>query len=114
MKAPSTDEAQLGLFFSDGQRRVDYVLTYLKSGGTQKHSSKLGDNCLQRLCLNMRGSRAPLQPKEDPEVAAQIDYREDDERFKREEFEENLRKTGLELEKDEKVRMVRIEVRVLR
>lgn len=55
----------------------------------------------------MRSSRAPLQPKEDPEIAAQEqrnDYHEDDKRFKREEFEENLLETGLELEKDEEVR----------
>lgn len=55
----------------------------------------------------MRSSRAPLQPKEDPEIAAQeqrTDYHEDDKRFRREEFEENLLETGLELEKDEGVR----------
>ncbi|KAK7912814.1 hypothetical protein WMY93_013025 [Mugilogobius chulae] len=52
----------------------------------------------------MRSSRAPLQPKEDPELAAQDhphDYHEDDKRFKRDEFEQNLRETGLELEKEE-------------
>ncbi|XP_030580996.1 anoctamin-1a isoform X3 [Archocentrus centrarchus] len=102
-----TDEVQLGSYFSDGQRRVDYVLTYQiqKSGSAQTRSSKSGANCIQRLCPRMRSSRAPLQPREDPEVAAQehqTDCHEDDERFKRDEFEENLRKTGLELEKDEK------------
>lgn len=57
----------------------------------------------------MRSSRAPLQPKEDPEIAAQkqqADYHEDDKRFRREEFEENLLEMGLELEKDEGVRCV--------
>lgn len=57
----------------------------------------------------MRSSRAPLQPKEDPEIAAQeqqADYHEDDKRFRREEFEENLLEMGLELEKDEGVRGV--------
>lgn len=57
----------------------------------------------------MRSSRAPLQPKEDPEIAAQkqqADYHEDDKRFRREEFEENLLEMGLELEKDEGVRRV--------
>lgn len=55
----------------------------------------------------MRGSKAPLQPKEDPEVAAQeqqVDYHEDDRRFRREEFEQNLNDMGLEMEKDEQVR----------
>uniref|UniRef100_A0A3B4F507 Anoctamin n=1 Tax=Pundamilia nyererei TaxID=303518 RepID=A0A3B4F507_9CICH len=99
----------LGLYFSDGKRRVDYVLTYhiQKSGSTRRQSSKFGDNSfIRRLrrSLSKRSSRAPLQPKEDPEVAAQqhqTDYHEDDQRFKRDEFEENLQKTGLELEKDE-------------
>uniref|UniRef100_A0A669DNK7 Anoctamin n=1 Tax=Oreochromis niloticus TaxID=8128 RepID=A0A669DNK7_ORENI len=99
----------LGPYFSDGMRRVDYVLTYhiQKSGSTRRRSSRFGDNnFIQRLwrSLSTRSSRAPLQPKEDPEVAAQehqTDYHEDDKRFKRDEFEENLRKTGLELEKDE-------------
>lgn len=54
----------------------------------------------------MRGSKAPLQPKEDPEIAAQAqqgDYHEDDKRFRREEFEVNLLGMGLEMEKDEQV-----------
>uniref|UniRef100_A0A8C2WGY6 Anoctamin n=1 Tax=Cyclopterus lumpus TaxID=8103 RepID=A0A8C2WGY6_CYCLU len=73
---------RLGPYFTDGRRRVDYVLAY----------------------QIQKSSRAPLQPKEDPEIAAQkqrTDYHEDDKRFRREEFEENLLETGLELEKDE-------------
>uniref|UniRef100_A0A8D3D4J8 Anoctamin n=1 Tax=Scophthalmus maximus TaxID=52904 RepID=A0A8D3D4J8_SCOMX len=82
---------QPGPYFADGRRRVDYVLAYQiqKPSGDRRRSSN---------------SRAPLQPKEDPEIAAQeqrADYHEDDKRFRREEFEENLLETGLELEKDE-------------
>lgn len=54
----------------------------------------------------MRGSKAPLQPKVDPEIAAQEQqgsYHEDDKRFRREEFEENLLDMGLEMEKEEQV-----------
>ncbi|XP_010747651.2 anoctamin-1a isoform X1 [Larimichthys crocea] len=100
---------QLGPYFSDGQRRVDYVLAYhiQRPSSIRRRSSRFGDNnFIRRLrrSLSMRSSRAPLQPKEDPEIAAQdqrTDYHEDDKRFRREEFEENLLETGLELEKDE-------------
>lgn len=103
---------RLGPHFSDGQRRVDYVLAYhiQKPSSIRHPPSRFDDsNFIRRLrrSLSMRGSRAPLQPKEDPEIAAQeqrSDYHEDDKRFRREEFEENLRETGLELEKDERVR----------
>ncbi|XP_069034031.1 anoctamin-1a isoform X2 [Embiotoca jacksoni] len=99
----------LGPYFSDGRRRVDYVLAYQiqKPSSIRRRSSRFGDaNFIRRLrrSLSMRSSRAPLQPKEDPEIAAQeqrADYHEDDKRFRREEFEENLLETGLELEKDE-------------
>uniref|UniRef100_A0A1A8EYZ9 Anoctamin n=2 Tax=Nothobranchius korthausae TaxID=1143690 RepID=A0A1A8EYZ9_9TELE len=108
-KLHNEDHQQLGPFFSDGQRRVDFVLTYSiqKPNYVRRRSSKSSDtNFLQRLrcCMSMRNSRAPLQQKEDPEIAAQeqrADYHEDDKRFRREEFEENLREMGLELEKDE-------------
>ncbi|XP_049451168.1 anoctamin-1a isoform X1 [Epinephelus fuscoguttatus] len=104
---------RLGPFFSDGRRRVDYVLTYQiqKPGGIRRQSSKFsGDNFIRRLrrSLSSRSSRAPLQPKEDPEIAAQeqrSDYHEDDKRFKRDEFEEKLLETGLELERDERTKI---------
>lgn len=54
----------------------------------------------------MRECKAPLQAKEDPEIVAreqQGDYHEDDKRFKRQEFEENLLDMGLEMERDEQV-----------
>ncbi|XP_054464988.1 anoctamin-1a [Anoplopoma fimbria] len=100
---------RLGPYFTDGRRRVDYVLAYQiqKPTSIRRQSSRFGDNnFIRRLrrSMSMRSSRAPLQPKEDPEIAAQkqrTDYHEDDKRFRREEFEENLLETGLELEKDE-------------
>lgn len=100
---------QLGPYFSDGQRRVDYVLAYQiqKPGSIRRHSSRFGDNSFIRRLRHSLSSRAPLQSKEDPEITAQehqTDYHEDDKRFRREGFEENLLETGLELEKDEGVR----------
>lgn len=102
---------RFGPYFSDGRRRVDYVLTYhiQKPGSVRNRSSRVTENSfIRRLrrSLSMRGSKAPLQPKEDPEIAAQEqqgDYCEDDKRFKREEFEENLLDMGLEMERDEQV-----------
>lgn len=105
--------SSLGPYFADGQRRVDYVLAYSiqKPSSIRRRSSRFGENNFMRRLrrsMSMRSSRAPLQPKEDPEIAAQeqqTDFHEDDKRFKREEFEENLREMGLELEKDEEVRV---------
>ncbi|XP_030644086.1 anoctamin-1 [Chanos chanos] len=101
-----------GLYFQDGQRRVDYILTYhiKKPSSSRRHSSRLTDNALTR---SLRRARAPPPPpppppppaKNDPEAASpdhhNMDYHEDDKRFRREEFEGNLREMGLELEKDE-------------
>lgn len=105
---------RFGPYFSDGRRRVDYVLTYQiqKPDSVRHRSSKVTEtNFVRRLrrSLSMRSSKAPLQPKEDPEIAAQEqqgDYYEDDKRFRCEEFEENLLDMGLEMEKDEQVRIV--------
>lgn len=117
MKSLYTDDGSpqypgQGPYFSDGRRRVDYVLAYhiQKPSSIRRQSSRFGNNnFIRRLrrSLSIRSSRAQLQPKEDPEIAAQeqrSDYHEDDKRFRREEFEENLLETGLELEKDERVR----------
>ncbi|XP_061819805.1 anoctamin-1a isoform X1 [Nerophis lumbriciformis] len=100
----------LGPYFADGKRRVDYVLAYhiQKPNSIRHKAPKFADgNFIRRLrrSLSSRSSRAPLQPKEDPEIAAQkqqTNYHQDDQRFRREEFEDNLQENGLELEKDEK------------
>ncbi|XP_073691784.1 anoctamin-1-like isoform X2 [Garra rufa] len=83
-------------YFQDGLRRIDYVLTYhvQKLQGTRNQSSKS--------CLCCRHKSPPAH--EDPELAAQeqrLDYHEDDQRMRREEFEENLREMGLEMEREE-------------
>ncbi|XP_060741422.1 anoctamin-1 isoform X1 [Tachysurus vachellii] len=81
-----------GLYFLDGERRVDYVLTYQikKPGSSRRHSSRFTDNVLTR---SLRRARNP-----EPGVT---DHHDDDKRFRREEFETNLREMGLELERDE-------------
>ncbi|XP_029000044.1 anoctamin-1a isoform X2 [Betta splendens] len=99
---------QLGPYFSDGQRRVDYVLVYdiEQPASVQQNSSIFGKNSFIQRLRRRLSSRAPLQPKEDPEIAAQeqqAHYHEDDKRLRREEFEDNILQTGLELEKEEKI-----------
>uniref|UniRef100_A0AAQ5YQ00 Anoctamin n=1 Tax=Amphiprion ocellaris TaxID=80972 RepID=A0AAQ5YQ00_AMPOC len=86
LKALTPEEnthCQNGLFFQDGQRRVDYVLTYpvKKPGGG-------------------RSSRQSSLPMADLEGGA-LNGHEDHKAFRREEFEGKLRDMGLELEKEE-------------
>lgn len=60
----------------------------------------------ESLSRSFRRTRQVPAPQEDPEIAAQehqSNYHEDDRNFRREEFEDNLREMGLELEKDEGV-----------
>ncbi|XP_048825618.1 anoctamin-1-like isoform X2 [Brienomyrus brachyistius] len=95
-------QCRQGLYFQDGERRVDYILTYQikKPGSSRRHSSRLKDNALTR---SLRRGRGP-PPPQDPEAATQepdLQSHEDDKRVCREEFEGNLMETGLELEKDE-------------
>uniref|UniRef100_A0A8C4ZFD0 Anoctamin n=1 Tax=Gadus morhua TaxID=8049 RepID=A0A8C4ZFD0_GADMO len=83
-------QCHYGLYFQDGQRRVDYVLTYhVKRPGAARHarttSRLLTDNPLARSL---------------PRASRQAE-REDDKRRRREEFEKNLLDMGLELERDE-------------
>ncbi|XP_072574189.1 anoctamin-1 isoform X5 [Paramormyrops kingsleyae] len=97
-------QCRQGLYFQDGERRVDYILTYQikKPGSSRRHSSRLTDNALTR---SLRRSRGP-PPQQDPEGATQehnLQYHEDDKRVCREEFEGNLMEMGLDLEKDENV-----------
>ncbi|XP_056135400.1 anoctamin-1a [Lampris incognitus] len=102
-----------GLYFADGRRKVDYVLTYhvQKPGSVRCQPSHFTDRSIirrLRRSLSMRSSQAPLHPREDPEIVAQdqqANYHEDDKRFRREEFEDNLKEMGLELESDEENRI---------
>ncbi|XP_056137329.1 anoctamin-1-like [Lampris incognitus] len=133
LKALTPEEntrCQHGIYFQDGQRRVDYVLTYhvkKPSGGRHSRQSArlLTDNALARgLRQGARGrltckdkhhqhrqtekgdssSSPPSSLATDVELGCQresLDYHEDDKRSRREEFEGNLRDMGLDLEKDE-------------
>uniref|UniRef100_A0A8C5C6W6 Anoctamin n=1 Tax=Gadus morhua TaxID=8049 RepID=A0A8C5C6W6_GADMO len=89
----SSSSRDLKACFEDGVRRVDYVLAYhvKKTGAAHRRAA-------------LRGSRAALQPRDDPEVAAQqqqASYHDDDKRFSRTQFEEKLLEMGLQLERDE-------------
>ncbi|XP_051558383.1 anoctamin-1a isoform X2 [Myxocyprinus asiaticus] len=94
-------------YFQDGQRRVDYVLTYhvQKPQSTRRRSShSCGRGLSESLGRRFKRERAIPSAQEDPELAAQeqrLDYHDDDQRLRREEFEENLRHMGLVMEKEE-------------
>ncbi|CAJ1057315.1 anoctamin-1-like [Xyrichtys novacula] len=108
-----------GLFFQDGQRRVDYVLTYpvkKPAGGRSIRTSAhiLTENAVARSLRRVpkkseRLKRLQTQkPKDSPTADVELglhgetlNSHEDHKMFKREEFEGKLREMGLELEKDE-------------
>lgn len=118
---------QHGLFFKDGQRRIDYVLTYhVKKpvGGRSNRQSShlLTENAVARsLRLGPKSREKHLQhhhiksagnSSHQSSLVADVELgcpgetfnsQEDHKVFQREEFEGKLREMGLELEKDEDV-----------
>lgn len=104
------DHCQQGLYFEDGLRRVDYVLTY------QVKKSTGGRSCRPSNAVARSFRRGPKQPRghggQRPSPAAvdvELGYsgetfsQEDHKTFRRDEFERELVDMGLELEKDEDV-----------
>ncbi|KAA0724123.1 Anoctamin-1 Transmembrane protein 16A [Triplophysa tibetana] len=101
-------QCRRGLYFQDGKRRVDYILTYqikkTSSSRSRRHTTRLTDNAFTR---TLRRGRAPPLPKHDPEAgspAHNMDHHDDDKCLRREEFESNLLEMGLELERDEETK----------
>lgn len=124
LKALTPEEntlCQHGIYFQDGQRRVDYVLTYpvkkvtaSRSGRQSTHlltenafarSLRRGhhsrDQHLRRHQAQKGSSSLPSSPVADVELGETFNGHEDQKIFRREEFEGKLRDMGLELEKDE-------------
>ncbi|XP_055127264.1 anoctamin-1 isoform X2 [Symphalangus syndactylus] len=99
-------ECKYGLYFRDGQRKVDYILVY-------HHKRPSGSRTLGRRVQHSdtpSGARSVKQDHPLPGKGASLDmgsaeppmdYHEDDKRFRREEYEGNLLEAGLELERDE-------------
>ncbi|XP_033941649.1 anoctamin-1-like [Pseudochaenichthys georgianus] len=116
-------QCQHGLYFQDGQRRVDYVLTYHVKKPAGARSSRptshlLTENAVARSFRRGRNehlrnhkaqkakdsSSLPSSPGADVELGhpgETVNGHEDQKMFRREEFEGILRDMGLELEKDE-------------
>lgn len=131
LKALTPEEniyCQQGLYFEDGQRRVDYVLIYpvkKPAGGRSSRQSTylLTENAVARSLRRGPHSRdehpghhqvqragdsasLPSSPVADVELGCpgeSFGGQEDQKMFRREEFEGKLRDMGLELEKDEDV-----------
>ncbi|XP_037538993.1 anoctamin-1-like [Nematolebias whitei] len=105
LTAEENVSCQHGLFFQDGQRHVDYILTYPvrePGGGCSRQQSE------QRLTENdvthNRGTQTQGGAGVDVEkgcLEETLSSQEDQKSMKRQEFEEKLRKIGLELERDE-------------
>ncbi|KAK9952794.1 hypothetical protein ABG768_018601 [Culter alburnus] len=101
-------QCRQGLYFQDGRRRVDYILTYhiKKSSSAWRHASRLRDNAFTR---TLRRGRHPPPPahRGDAELGSpdhSADHHDDDKALRREEFESNLLEMGLELERDEETK----------
>ncbi|XP_061577581.1 anoctamin-1-like isoform X2 [Cololabis saira] len=119
-----TTRSHDGLFFQDGQRRVDYVLTYpikKPSAGRSIRQPvyRLTENALTRSIRNKARSRrepprlhhatpSSSSPPVDVEMGSlgeTLSNHDDEKAFRREEFERKLRDMGLELEKDEEAKI---------
>ncbi|XP_047452743.1 anoctamin-1-like isoform X2 [Mugil cephalus] len=118
-------QCQHGLFFQDGQRRVDYVLTYpvKKPGGGRSSRQSvhlLTENAVARSLRRGPQSRGEHQKQQaqkatgsssqqsshvaDVELGCTgetLNGQDDHKAFRREEFEGKLKDMGLDLEKDE-------------
>lgn len=106
-KNPDAD-CKYGLYFRDGKRKVDYILVY------HYKKSSAGKALARRAQHNDASLRSTKQDQPLPGKGVQLemgesephlDYHEDDKRFRREEYEGNLVEAGLELERDEDVRI---------
>ncbi|KAM4617564.1 anoctamin-1 isoform 1-T1 [Discoglossus pictus] len=99
-----------GLCFSDGQRKVDYILayTYKKTSGSRTtsrrshHNNSVHNARSAKEDRQLPGGTADLEAMD---AEPRVDYHEDDKRFRREEYEQNLIETGLELERDEETKL---------
>ncbi|XP_054602478.1 anoctamin-1 isoform X1 [Nothobranchius furzeri] len=113
---------QHGLFLQDGQKRVDYILTYPVREPSEGRCSQRSEQRLTESTVTHSACHSPqiqggdlqlhqLQRRDASSAVAYVEMgcveennnsQEDHRSLKREEFEEKLRKMGLEIEKDEK------------
>lgn len=105
-------KCKFGLFFRDGQRKVDYVLVYQHRRGAGSRTPGRRGQPGSDATVIARGARQdqPLpgtgsSPLGTGMAEAPLDYHEDDKRSRRDEYEGNLLDAGLELERDEDVRV---------
>lgn len=113
---------QRGLYFQDGQRHVDYVLTYALKKSSPGRSIRYSTHLLTEnaVARSLRRSHQPSSTEKgslSPQTStlSKLDLhspgehfsgQEDQKNFRREEFEGKLRDMGLELEIDEDVSFI--------
>lgn len=104
-------KCKFGLFFRDGQRKVDYVLVYQHRRGagsrTPGRRGQPGSDATviareARQDQPLPGTGSPLGSGT---TEVPLDYHEDDKRSRRDEYEGNLLDAGLELERDEDTKL---------
>ncbi|XP_061532448.1 anoctamin-1-like [Phycodurus eques] len=113
---------QRGLYFQDGQRHVDYVLTYALKKSSGRRSIRYSTHLLMEnaVARSLRRSHHPSSAEKcslssKTSTPSNVDLhspgetfsvQEDQKSFRREEFEGKLRDMGLELEIDEDAKIL--------
>ncbi|KAG5274075.1 hypothetical protein AALO_G00158890 [Alosa alosa] len=108
-QAPGSPGSRKGVFFSDGVRRVDYVLVYhCKKRMSQNRLSIISNGSIPQPAANQR--RRSIEP-ELGEAGLEVEFskepNESEKALIRQEFEAGLQGAGLQIERDKEPRTVR-------
>uniref|UniRef100_UPI00398E499D anoctamin-2b n=1 Tax=Pristiophorus japonicus TaxID=55135 RepID=UPI00398E499D len=101
-------DTKKGLYFSEGKRKVDYVLVYQYRKLTSLSTSQCSGASLRNGTVTMPHRSKDHKPGCQPEVVLEVyspqESVEEEGRARREEFEKHLMESGLEIEKDKETK----------